>query len=86
MRVAKDWAEFPVHRVHADRELYRIHRSSHGPLWYSATAVAGDGGRFDLPDAEGIGTCYLTVSAVGAFLEKFGRFPVLTAAIIQDIG
>ncbi|MDQ2983987.1 MAG: RES domain-containing protein [Actinomycetota bacterium] len=46
--------------------MYRLHRTDVGPWWFS-----NDGsGRFDLLDGAQ-GTCYLAVSAVGAFIEVF---------------
>lgn len=50
--------------VPAPRLLYRIHRSSHDPLYFSST---GDG-RFDLRPR---GTLYAAETPVGAFLEVF---------------
>lgn len=82
--MAKDLAGFPRHRVHPDRELYRVHRAAQGPLWYATTVTAGEGGRFDLPRMGGAGTCYVAVSPVGAFLEKFGRLRLLTRALLDD--
>lgn len=75
-------ADFPVHRIHPDRELYRIHRHVHGPLWFASTASLGEGGRFELPDSSSFGTCYLATSPVGAYLEKFGRIRTLTEELL----
>jgi hypothetical protein len=72
----KDIESFPVHTVHADRVLYRIHRSINDPLYFSNT---GDW-RFDLKPETGAGTCYCASSVLGAFVETFGRFKVLTQA------
>ncbi len=80
----KDLATFPVHQVQADQPLCRIHRSCHGALWYATTPDPGDGGRFDLPKQEGIGTCYLAVTDVAKFPEKFGRFSVITEENVDE--
>jgi RES domain-containing protein len=79
----RDFSRFPVQRIHPDRELYRIHREAHGPLWFAATDPGADGGRFDLPTASGFGTCYLSTSPVGAFLERFGRVRPVTQELVE---
>jgi RES domain-containing protein len=72
-----DLTRFPAFDVDRRRSLYRIHRSDVGPWWFS-----GDGsGRFDL--REGSGTCYLAVTAVGAFIEVFRIATVIPEAEVE---
>jgi RES domain-containing protein len=61
-----DLAGFPAFDLRRRETLYRLHRSSAGPWWFSS----GGTGRFDLRDGAQ-GTCYLAVSPVGAFIEVF---------------
>lgn len=84
MNVSEGVSGFPTHRIHPDRELYRIHKASRSPLWFATTDVPGQGGRFDLSSDGPAGTCYLATSAVGAFLEKFARFGAVTREIIDN--
>lgn len=81
-----DLGQLPVQRIHPDRELYRIHRTIHGPLWFAAVPAASGGGRFDLPEESGFGTCYLSASPVGAFLERFGRVHPVTQRLVDRSG
>lgn len=76
--------EFPARVVHPDRELYRVHRAVHDPFHFSAAAERGAGGRFDLPADSGSGSCYLAVSALGALVETFGRFRVVTVSMVAE--
>jgi RES domain-containing protein len=72
-----DLTRFPAFDVDRRRSLYRIHRSDVAPWWFS-----GDGsGRFDLRD--GRGTCYLAVTAVGAFIEVFRVATVIPEAEVE---
>jgi hypothetical protein len=44
---ASDLGEFPRQRIYPDRELYRIHRVAHGPLWFAVSSnkkMCGNGG------------------------------------------
>ena len=59
----------------APRPLYRIHRSSHEPLYFSNSGS----GRFDLPAPRG--TLYAAATAVGAFLEVFRGHLIPTAEV-----
>jgi hypothetical protein len=74
---------FPLYTVHPDRELYRIHRATHGPLYFSAAAGPDEGGRFGLPAQSGWGTCYFSASVMGACVETFGRFRVVPAELVD---
>jgi len=58
-------------------ELYRIHPVDHGPWWFSSDGS----GRFDL--APPAGTCYLSLSPVGAFIEVFRDFTFVDAADVS---
>lgn len=71
-----------VYLIHPDRELYRVHRVEHGPLYFSA-AAPGRGGRFDLPAETGWGTCYLSTSPIGACIETFGRFRTVAEELVR---
>ena len=75
---------FPAYEVHPDRELYRIHRSAHGPLFFATTSAPGAGGRFDLPATTGRGTCYLSTSPLGAAVEVLGRFAVIAETMVRE--
>jgi hypothetical protein len=60
-------ASFPACTWPAHRPLWRVHRTGHGPWWFSA-----DGrGRFDPVGIPGIGACYLAQEPLGAFIEVF---------------
>jgi RES domain len=67
-----DLADFPAFELRRTTPYYRIHRSAHGPWYFSGDAS----GRFDL--AHPSGTCYLSEEPIGAFLEVF-RFTTLVA-------
>lgn len=54
--------------------LFRIHPGHLGPWWFSS---AGHG-RFDLDPLQG--TCYLSLSPLGAFVEVFRDFTFVAAA------
>lgn len=60
-------AAFPSLTLAPARRLYRIHRVDHGP-WFFASADRAFG-RFDLRPP--LGTCYVALERVGAFLEAF---------------
>ena len=73
-----DLAAFPAFDLGRRETLYRLHRSDVQPWWYS-----NDGsGRFDLRD-DTQGTCYLAVSAVGAFIEVFRVATVIPEAEVE---
>jgi hypothetical protein len=73
----EDLTRFPTYDVDRRRSLYRIHRTDVGPWWFS-----GDGtGRFDLRD--GRGSCYLSVTPVGAFIEVFRVGSVIPEAEVD---
>ncbi len=58
---------FPSLQLESGSRLFRIHRAGLGPWWFSSDGS----GRFDLPAASGLGTCYLAEEAAGCFLEVF---------------
>ncbi len=62
-------ADFPSLNLHPDRVLYRVHRAANDPLYFSSTGI----GRFDLARIAGMGTCYLSASPIGAYVETLGR-------------
>jgi hypothetical protein len=78
--IDKDLGSFPVHTVHPDRVLFRIHKATNDPLHFG---VSGDE-RFDLRSESGAGTCYCALSQVGAFLETFARLKFLTQELIDE--
>lgn len=78
--IDKDLASFPVHTVHPDRVLFRIHKAIKDPLHFG---VSGDE-RFDLKPETGAGTCYCALSPLGAFVETLGRFKFLTQELIDE--
>ena len=77
-RPPDDLSSFPVFDLRRRERLYRLHRSDVGPWWFSRDGC----GRFDLPDGEQ-GTCYLAVSAVGAFIEVFRVATVIPEAEVE---
>lgn len=58
---------FPTWRLGPERTLFRVHRRGRNP-WFFAS---GPDGRFNLAHPDG--TCYLSETDVGAFLETLGR-------------
>jgi RES domain len=62
-----DCRGFPVSSIGPTHALYRIHRAVHQPWWFSSERF----GRFNKEPPHG--TCYLSVSPVGAFVEVFGH-------------
>jgi hypothetical protein len=61
----RDLAAFPEHVVVPGSPLFRVHRATRRPWWFSADGT----GRFDLAPPRG--TCHLASEPVGAFLEVF---------------
>jgi RES domain len=62
-----DFTGFPRWTLPRTQVLYRIHRRDRGAWFFDN----GLGARFNLSGA--VGTCYLALSAEGAFLETLGR-------------
>ena len=56
------------------RTMFRITAYENGPYYFSNVDH-----RFDLPVASGHGTCYFSLSEVGAFAEVLNKRPVLDA-------
>lgn len=71
---APDWSTFPHIGLTADRVHYRVHRAINDPINF---ANSGDG-RFDLIGLGDRGTCYMAASALGAYVETFGRLSAIT--------
>lgn len=68
---------FPRRTLRGDRTIYRIHRSTTPPWWFSS-----DGrGRFD-PVGSGKGACYLAETPLSAWIEVFRKRMLLSAAEI----
>ncbi|MEE3851330.1 RES domain-containing protein [Gordonia sp. LSe1-13] len=58
--------DFPTTALGADADLFRCHRASRGPWWFSGLGH----GRFDLAPPRG--TCYLGLDEVAAVREAIG--------------
>ncbi len=72
--------DFPAHTVHPDRVLFRIHRWAHDPVHFASDHT----GRFNLTTVAGSGTCYLSPSAMGAYVEVFGRLGTIRTEDVVD--
>lgn len=72
-----DLADFPV--VEFSGPLYRIHLADNDPWFFSSTAR----GRFNLTSTAGLGTCYLSTTEAGAFVEVFGDSQVIGAGLVS---
>jgi hypothetical protein len=72
--------EFPSVVVHPDRVVYRVHRASNDPLYFSSSGL----GRFDVLGVAGLGTCYVSPSPIGAYLETLGRLGTISSEDIDD--
>jgi RES domain len=70
---------FPGRTLKGSREVYRIHRSEHGPWWFSSDGS----GRFD-PLGTGLGACYLAERPLGAWIEVFRRRMLLAEVEVQQ--
>jgi hypothetical protein len=77
-RPPDDLSRFPAFDLRRRERLYRLHRSDVGPWWFSSDGS----GRFDLRDGAP-GTCYLAVTAVGAFIEVFRVETVIPEAEVE---
>lgn len=75
-----DLGSFPVHTVHQDRVLYRIHRATNDPIVFSQSGQH----RFDLTDEAEIGTCYCALSELGAFVETFRRIRHIPQHVVDE--
>jgi hypothetical protein len=75
-------AEFPKVKFDTDDVLYRVHRANLDPAYFSNS---GDG-RFDPPrhSRAEYGTCYVSASADGAFLEALGRIRPLPDYVVRE--
>jgi hypothetical protein len=74
-------ADFPV-RAMADTYPYaRIHDEAHEPHWFCSCGNH----RFDPPSGSNafFGACYLAGNPLGAFIERFGDFPVISRARVD---
>ena len=76
-RPPDDVSGFPAFDLRRRERLYRLHRNDVGPWWFSSDGS----GRFDLRDGDG--TCYLAVTAVGAFIEVFRVETVIPEAEVE---
>ena len=74
---------FPRRTLHADREIYRIHRfqrlSGNTGWWFSFDAT----GRFD-PVGTGKGSCCFAERPLGAWVEVYRRQMLLAEAAVTD--
>lgn len=69
-----DLRRFPRRTLRTSVDLFRIHPAGLGPWWFSSEGH----GRFDL--AAPAGTCYLSLSPLGAFVEVFRDYTFVAAA------
>jgi RES domain-containing protein len=72
-------ARFPRRTLRSDAELYRIHRRTRGPWWFSSDGA----GRFD-PIGTCLGACYLATRPLGAWVEVFRREMQLSERTVRD--
>lgn len=80
---AAELGDFPPRRWSQDQPLYRIYTDDGRHPAFFAT---GQAGRFNPPPGFEVsyGVCYLAASPVGAFLETFGRFSLLTREVLAQ--
>lgn len=74
-----DLKRFPSSRLTPTKPLYRLHRRTRGP-WYFSTSGAG---RFDLGGPEG--TCYAALDPEVAFIEVFHGFRIVPDDELVDM-
>jgi hypothetical protein len=67
-------ADFPAQTLYPERVLYRIHKTMYDPVHFASHKE----GRFNLTGLPGAGTCSLSASPIGAYVEKFGRFSTIS--------
>lgn len=77
---AADWSAFPELVLHPERVLYRVHRNQNDPVHFCSDGS----GRFDLTAVDGTGTCYMSPSPIGAYIETFGRLGTITVSDIAE--
>jgi hypothetical protein len=72
---------FPSHVLRSGVPLVRVHLAERDPRWFGSSGT----GRFDPPPSvETFGTCYVSTSPAGAFVEVFGRVRVLRREDIES--
>jgi hypothetical protein len=69
---------FPYRTLRGNRALYRLHRASHEPWWFSADGS----GRFD-PVGTDAGACYAAYEPLGAWVEVFRKAMVIAEADVS---
>lgn len=74
-----DLARFPRRTLRGDRVLYRLHRASHGPWWFSSDGS----GRFDPVDT-GMGACYLAERPLGAWVETYRKTMLISETDVRE--
>ena len=74
-----DLKSFPASRLAPAKRLYRLHRSTRRP-WYFSTSGAG---RFDLREPEG--TCYAALDPAVAFIEVFYGLRIIPVGELVDM-
>jgi hypothetical protein len=70
----------PFVQYDPDRVLFRIHQTRHDPIHFASDKQ----GRFNLRDLRGTGTCYMSPSRLGAYVEAFGRLGTLRDSYIEE--
>ncbi len=73
--------DFPRRTVEARTDLWRIHRAQRAPAFYGS----GSDGRFNPPaGVTSFGTCYTAADFAGAFVEVFGRSPLISTTDLYE--
>jgi hypothetical protein len=75
-----DWHDFPPLTLYPERVLYRVHRTANDPVYFCSDGT----GRFDVTNVDGIGTCYVTPSPMGAYIETLGRLGAISESDIAE--
>ncbi len=75
----EDLKRFPSTRVMPAKPIYRLHRATRQP-WYFSSSGAG---RFDLPEPDG--TCYAALDPAVAFIEVFYGFKIVPVEELVDV-
>jgi hypothetical protein len=72
-----DLTSFPTLEV--DSELWRIHDEANHPDYFGSSGEF----RFDLLDVPGKGTCYMSSTPAGAFVEVFGDMRIVPSELLR---
>lgn len=75
-----DWNDFPEVTLYPERVLYRVHRTANDPVYFCSDGT----GRFDITSVDGIGTCYVAPSPIGAYVETLGRLGTISESDVAE--